>query len=153
MRATVNGEAMDLPEGLSVEDHLHLPRRDHEELVARLFLADDDRARLDGLLPDAPCEIGERLVGELGEDRHFSEKLDRIHVGEYTTPAMRATVNGEQLDLPDGLTVAALLTHLGVKGDRVAVERNGEVVKKARHAEQPVQPGDVLEIVTFVGGG
>ncbi len=66
---------------------------------------------------------------------------------------MRATVNGEQVELPDGLTVAALLSRLGVKGDRVAVERNGEVVKKARHAEQRVEPDDVLEIVTFVGGG
>ena len=66
---------------------------------------------------------------------------------------MRATVNGEPLDLPEGLTVAALLQRLGVQGDRVAVERNGEVVKKARHGEQRLAPGDVLEIVTFVGGG
>jgi len=66
---------------------------------------------------------------------------------------MRATVNGESLDLPEGLTVAALLQRLGVQGDRVAVERNGEVVKKARHREQTLAPGDVLEIVTFVGGG
>ncbi|TMA89396.1 MAG: sulfur carrier protein ThiS [Deltaproteobacteria bacterium] len=66
---------------------------------------------------------------------------------------MRATVNGESLDLPEGLTVAALLQRLGVQGDRVAVERNGEVVKKARHGEQTLAPGDVLEIVTFVGGG
>jgi len=66
---------------------------------------------------------------------------------------MRATVNGESLDLPEGLTVAALLQRLGVQGDRVAVERNGEVVKKARHGEQRLAPGDVLEIVTFVGGG
>lgn len=66
---------------------------------------------------------------------------------------MRATVNGEPLELPDGLTVTQLLKHLGVKDDRVAVERNGSVVKKARHAEERVQPDDVLEIVTFVGGG
>jgi len=66
---------------------------------------------------------------------------------------MRATVNGEPLDLPEGLTVAALLQRLGVQGDRVAVERNGEVVKQARHGEQELAPGDVLEIVTFVGGG
>jgi len=65
---------------------------------------------------------------------------------------MRATVNGEPLELPDGLTVAALL-HLGVRAERVAVERNGEVVRKVRHAEEKLQPGDTLEIVTFVGGG
>jgi sulfur carrier protein len=66
---------------------------------------------------------------------------------------MRATVNGEAMELPDGLTVALLLRHLGVRGERVAVERNGAVVKKARHADEKVAPGDVLEIVTFVGGG
>ena len=66
---------------------------------------------------------------------------------------MRATVNGQNVDLPEGLTVAALLRHLGVRAERVAVERNGEVVKQARHGDERLAPGDVLEIVTFVGGG
>jgi thiamine biosynthesis protein ThiS len=57
------------------------------------------------------------------------------------------------MELPDGLTVLLLLRQLGVKADRVAVERNGAVIKKARHAEEPLAAGDVLEIVTFVGGG
>jgi len=66
---------------------------------------------------------------------------------------MHATVNGEPVELPDGLTVSSLLQHLGVRAERVAVERNGEVVKQARHGEQRIASGDVLEIVTFVGGG
>jgi sulfur carrier protein len=66
---------------------------------------------------------------------------------------MRATINGEPMELPDGLTVTALLHHLGVRAERVAVERNGAVVKKARHADERLAPDDVLEIVTFVGGG
>jgi len=66
---------------------------------------------------------------------------------------MRATVNGEPMELPDGLTVLALLQRLGVRAERVAVERNGVVVRKARHGDEQVQAGDVLEIVTFVGGG
>lgn len=66
---------------------------------------------------------------------------------------MRAVVNGEQREVPDGLTVADLLQHLGVRGDRVAVERNGAVVKRARHADERLTDGDVLEIVSFVGGG
>ena len=68
---------------------------------------------------------------------------------------MRATINGEPHDLPGGLTVAALLERLGVgvgKG-RVAVERNGAVVKRAQHETEPVQDGDVIEVVSFVGGG
>ena len=66
---------------------------------------------------------------------------------------MRATVNGEAMELPDGLTVQGLLQHLSVRAERVAVERNGRVVKKARLAEEQLSAGDVVEIVTFVGGG
>ena len=43
--------------------------------------------------------------------------------------------------------------NLGVRAERVAVERNGEVVKQAQHREQKLAPEDRLEIVTFVGGG
>ena len=66
---------------------------------------------------------------------------------------MRATVNGDPVDLPDGLSVADLLRHLGVRAERVAVERNGSVVKRARQLEEKICEGDILEIVTFVGGG
>lgn len=66
---------------------------------------------------------------------------------------MHATVNGEAMELPEGLTVLGLLRHLGVRAERVAVERNGAVVKKARHEDERLAQGDVLEIVTFVGGG
>ena len=66
---------------------------------------------------------------------------------------MRAIVNGETQELPDGLTVAGLLLHLGLRSERVAVERNGAVVKRARHGEEALAEGDVLEVVTFVGGG
>jgi sulfur carrier protein len=66
---------------------------------------------------------------------------------------VHATVNGERVELPEDLTVEGLLQHLGVRGERVAVERNGAVVKRARHAEEKLAPGDVLEVVSFVGGG
>ena len=66
---------------------------------------------------------------------------------------MRATVNGDAMELPDGLTIAALLEHLRIRAERVAVERNGSVIRKARHAEEKLSSGDVVEIVTFVGGG
>jgi sulfur carrier protein len=66
---------------------------------------------------------------------------------------MRAKVNGDPVELPEGLTVAALLRHLGVRAERVAVERNGAVVRRARHGDERLTEGDVLEIVTFVGGG
>jgi sulfur carrier protein len=66
---------------------------------------------------------------------------------------MQLHVNGQPREVPDGLTVAALLTLLQIEAPRVAVELNAEVVVKARHAETTLKTGDQVEIVTFVGGG
>lgn len=66
---------------------------------------------------------------------------------------MRLIVNGETRDVPDGLTVRGLVEHLGLTDGPVAVERNREVVPRANHATTPLAPGDVVEIVHFVGGG
>jgi thiazole synthase len=63
------------------------------------------------------------------------------------------TVNGEARTLPEPLTVAQLLEHLGYDRRRVAVEINGEVVPAMRHTEQMLAPADRIEIVTLVGGG
>ena len=61
-------------------------------------------------------------------------------------------VNGEPMSVPAGLTVRALLDHVGVAG-LAAVERNRELVPRACHAVEVVEGGDVLEIVHLVGGG
>lgn len=66
---------------------------------------------------------------------------------------MQLQINGQSRELPDGLTVASLLTFLEIKAPRVAVEVNAEVVAKSRHLTTALQPGDQVEIVTFVGGG
>jgi sulfur carrier protein len=66
---------------------------------------------------------------------------------------MRLTVNGAEREIPDGLTVRDLISHLGLDGGPVAVERNLEVVPRAEHATAILREGDVLEIVHFVGGG
>jgi sulfur carrier protein len=63
------------------------------------------------------------------------------------------TVNGERRTVVTGATVADLLTDLGLTHGRVAVERNREVVPRAEHPRCPLEAGDRLEIVTFVGGG
>ena len=62
-------------------------------------------------------------------------------------------VNGQPESLRDGLTVLALLEERALAGKRVAVERNGEIVPKGRHAETAIADGDRLEIVVAVGGG
>jgi sulfur carrier protein len=51
------------------------------------------------------------------------------------------------------LSVAALLEARGLAGKRVAVESNGEIVAKSRHAETLLAAGDRIEIVVAVGGG
>lgn len=66
---------------------------------------------------------------------------------------MQVRLNGELREIPDGLTVAGLLLHLGVKAQRVAVEVNETVVTKDRYETQAVGSGDSVEIVAFVGGG
>ena len=66
---------------------------------------------------------------------------------------MDLVINGEPQQLPAPLTVAALLEARGLAGRRVAVERNGEIVARSRHAETLLAAGDRIEIVVAVGGG
>lgn len=63
------------------------------------------------------------------------------------------TVNGEARSVDSGSTIADLLAQLDLAGARVAVERNRSVVPRAEHATTRIDQGDVLEVVTFVGGG
>jgi sulfur carrier protein len=62
-------------------------------------------------------------------------------------------VNGEERQLPAGTTVLGLVQLLGLGDRKVAVERNREVVPRARHADELLADGDKVELVTFVGGG
>ena len=63
------------------------------------------------------------------------------------------TVNGEPRRAPQGASIAELVRGLELDPAKVAVERNGEIVPKARHAEVKLADGDKLEIVVAVGGG
>ncbi len=62
-------------------------------------------------------------------------------------------LNGVPERIPEGLTVAGLLARLKLRPDRVAVEKNGEIVPKAAYDGAMLEAGDCLEIVSFVGGG
>ena len=66
---------------------------------------------------------------------------------------MQVIINGERRDMPEPLTVAELLRHLGVKPEHVAVEINKDLVTRSRLGNTAIASGDVLEIVTLVGGG
>lgn len=66
---------------------------------------------------------------------------------------MKILVNGEEREVADGTTVRGLVELLGLTEGPVAVERNGEIVRRALHASEGLREGDVVEIVHFVGGG
>ncbi|MEO6927999.1 MAG: sulfur carrier protein ThiS [Casimicrobiaceae bacterium] len=66
---------------------------------------------------------------------------------------MQVHINGEVRSFPAGTTLASVVEVLGIAGKRIAVERNGEIVPKSRHAQTIIVDGDHLEIVGAVGGG
>jgi thiamine biosynthesis protein ThiS len=66
---------------------------------------------------------------------------------------MRILVNGEQKECPESVSLAELISQLGMKGDRVAVELNRKIVPRAQWSATELHDGDRLEIVHFVGGG
>lgn len=65
---------------------------------------------------------------------------------------MTITLNGDPFDT-DATTISALLERLDIDPRRVAVERNFVVVKRDAYEGTPVETGDQIEIVNFVGGG
>ncbi len=69
------------------------------------------------------------------------------------TGDVQIVVNGETREVPGGLEVSALLSHLGLPSDRVAIERNLEILPRAQWLKTAVEPGDRYEIVQLVGGG
>ena len=62
-------------------------------------------------------------------------------------------LNGEPREVPEGLTLAGLIEWLKLPGDRVAVERNLEIVPRARWNVTLIAASDRLEVVHLVGGG
>ena len=61
-------------------------------------------------------------------------------------------INGEERNIA-GMTVAQYLATARYDPKRIAVERNGDIVPKAKYDETVLRDGDSVEIVSFVGGG
>jgi len=66
---------------------------------------------------------------------------------------MELLINGEKQYFEGVGTVAALVAHLKLDIRRVAIERNRQIVPRARHGEENLSAGDQIEIVQFIGGG
>lgn len=63
------------------------------------------------------------------------------------------SINGDKRELSETCTVECLLRDMNLLGRKLAVEKNGEIITKSRHAKETIGNGDVVEIVTAVGGG
>lgn len=67
---------------------------------------------------------------------------------------MTVVVNGEEVEVPAGTTIAGLVALRGLSVEKVAVEVNRRLVRSSGGGyERVLEEGDVVEIVTFVGGG
>jgi thiamine biosynthesis protein ThiS len=62
-------------------------------------------------------------------------------------------VNGEPREVPQGMNVTQLVGHLGLTANRLAIERNLEIVPRGQWESTQVSAGDKFEIVHLVGGG
>jgi len=66
---------------------------------------------------------------------------------------LRIIVNGEEHEAAEQWTIATLVEQLALQPERLAVERNREVVRRAEWPRTFLIEGDKLEIIHFVGGG
>lgn len=63
------------------------------------------------------------------------------------------TINGEGHQFQKGLKLIEMLAKLGLNKDKVAIEKNLEIVPRSTLDNVVLEEGDRLEIVHFIGGG
>ncbi|WP_415899796.1 sulfur carrier protein ThiS [Neptuniibacter sp. QD48_11] len=66
---------------------------------------------------------------------------------------MQVQVNGEMLQLQDGITLTGLVEQLELGEKRIAIELNLEIIPRSQHAETVLKESDRVEIVHAIGGG
>lgn len=66
---------------------------------------------------------------------------------------MRVRVNGEDRELAEGVSVAALLDSMSLEVNGIAVALNMEIVRRGEYGDTRLSDGDEVEIVRAVGGG
>ena len=66
---------------------------------------------------------------------------------------MKITLNGNEQEIGDDLSLHELLESSGFRGKRVAVEINRHIVPRSLHSERRINAGDCIEIVHAIGGG
>ena len=66
---------------------------------------------------------------------------------------MIVTVNGRDVEVPQGTTAEGLVEIMGHRPDRVAVEIDGEICPRGLRGGTVLRDGQRVELVGFVGGG
>lgn len=69
------------------------------------------------------------------------------------TQPVRITLNGEARDVAPGTTIRGLVESIGLAGVPCAAEVNRKLVPRREHETRQIAPGDVIELVSLVGGG
>jgi thiamine biosynthesis protein ThiS len=69
------------------------------------------------------------------------------------TATIDILVNGEPRAVPDGASLLQLLDTLHLDARTIVVEHNRTIVRRPELADVRVSPGDMVELVHFVGGG
>ena len=70
--------------------------------------------------------------------------------------ALTFVLNGQEKNMPGlaaGASLAEVVAALELRPDRIAVEHNGQIVRREHWPAAAVQAGDRIELVHFVGGG
>lgn len=67
---------------------------------------------------------------------------------------MELIINGANMKVPSSIkTVTDLIDHLNLKSPVIIVEHNEKILQKDEHEHTPIEEGDKIEFVQFVGGG
>lgn len=64
-----------------------------------------------------------------------------------------AKVNGKEVVIAAEMTVEKYLSEAGYPLSRIALEYNGRILPKQQYSSTVIRETDVIEIVSFVGGG
>ena len=153
LAARVDGELVDLSRPIEHDARLALVTAKDEEIdkIVGLELGADDYVTK----PYSPRELEARIRAVLRRGAEPDLAPMTLEAGPVRMDVERhvVSVNGEPRRVPARLSVAAMLTELGLDPQRVAVERKRAVVPRSNLGKVIVEDGDQYEIVHFVGGG
>ena len=65
---------------------------------------------------------------------------------------MKIKLNGKEINF-NGKTLLDILNEFNLESDHIVIEKNRDIVHRENFKTEAVNDGDVIEIITFVGGG